>query len=92
MEVKILKRGKFYLTPFTLNHIDEVANNLSHENIRELKILGHLDIKQAITEMYECSECYLVRKEGELFTAVGGLWYAEDQDYPQMFFMFCNKI
>jgi len=92
MEVKILKRGKFYLTPFTLDHIDEVAANLSHENIRELKILGHLDIKQAITEMYECSECYLVRKEGEVFTAVGGLWYNEDQDYPQMFFMFSHKI
>ena len=49
MEVKILKRGKFYLTPFTSDHIDEVAANLSQENIRELKILGHLDIKQAIT-------------------------------------------
>lgn len=91
-EVKILSRGKFYLTPFTLDHVDEVATHLSKENRRELAILGHLDVKQALTEMYETSECYICRKEGESFIMVGGLWFDEDQDCPQMFAMFSDKI
>ena len=91
-EVKIIQRGKYYLTPFTSNHIDEVVEHLCKENRRELKLLGHLDIRQAIEEMYECSECYIARREGDVFLAVGGLWYAEDQDYPQMFAMFSNNI
>jgi hypothetical protein len=75
-----------------LAHVDEVVEHLSKENIRELKILGHLDVRQAIVEMYECSECYIVRKEGETFLAVAGLWFGEDQEFPQMFAMFSDKI
>ncbi len=91
-EVKIIQRGQYYLTPFQPYHIDEVVNNLSIENQRELFILGHTDIRKAIEEMYECSECYLARREGETFLAVGGLWYNDDQDHPQMFAMFSDKI
>lgn len=80
------------MTPFTLRHVDEVVANLSKENKRELAILGHADVEQAIIEMYETSECYLVRREGESFIAVGGLFFTEDQDFPQMFCMFSNKI
>ena len=91
-EVKILQRGKFYLTPFTLDHIDEVAQHLSRENRRELALLGHTDVKQALLEMYETSECYLCREEGSTFIMVGGLWFEEDQIWPQMFAMFSDKI
>jgi hypothetical protein len=91
-EVKILKRGEFYLTPFTLDHIDEVVEHLSKENRRELKLLGHLDLRQAMEEMYETSECYICRKEGESFIMVGGLWFDHDAETPQMFAMFSDKI
>lgn len=91
-EVKILQRGKYYLTPFTLDHIDEVEKNLSYENRHELALLGHLDVREALLEMYETSECYLCRKEGEDFLMVGGLWYDDDQTWPQMFAMFSSQM
>lgn len=91
-EVRIIRRGQYYLTPFTTDHIDEVVEHLSKESRRELKLLGHLDIPQAIEEMQKYSECYIARKEDETFLAVGGLWYDGDQDFPQMFAMFSNNI
>lgn len=91
-EVKILQRGQYYLTPFQPYHIDEVVEHLSSENIEELALLGYTNIRKAITDMYETSECYIARKEGETFLAVGGLWYNEDQDCPQMFAMFSDNI
>jgi hypothetical protein len=87
-----MQRGEFYLTPFTFNHIDEVVAELSQENRREIKLLGYSDVREAITEMYETSECYICRKEGEGFIMVGGLWFDEDQEWPQMFAMFSDKI
>ncbi len=91
-EIKILQRGEFYLTPFTLDHVEEVAQNLSLENRHELAILGHVDVREALIEMYESSECYICRKEGESFIMVGGLWFDDDQTWPQMFAMFSDKI
>ena len=91
-EVKIIQRGQYYLTPFQPYHIDEVVEHLSSENIEELALLGYTNIREAITDMYETSECYIARKEGETFLAVGGLWYNEDQDCPQMFAMFSDNI
>lgn len=91
-EVKILQRGEYYLTPFTLDHIDEVERHLSKENRRELKLLGHVDVREALIEMYHTSECYLCRKEGESFIMIGGLWFDDDQTWPQMFAMFSDKI
>lgn len=91
-EDKIFSRGQFYLTPFKEHHIDEVYKNLSNENKEELYFLGHLDIRKALHEMMSQSQCYLVRKEGEGFMAVTGLWYYEDADFPQMFAMFSKDI
>ena len=91
-EARIIQRGQYYLTPFTLDHIDEVVEGLTQENKRELVLLGHNDFHQAMRGMYETSECYLARKEGESFLAIGGLWYNEDQEIPQMFAMFSNKV
>ena len=91
-EVRIITRGQYYLTPFTTNHIDEVVEHLSKESRRELRLLGHLDIPQAIEEMQKHSECYIARKQDETFLAVGGLWYDGDQDFPQMFAMFSKNI
>ena len=90
-EVKILERGDYYLTPFTIGHIDEIAENLSSENKRELILMGHTDIKQSLYEMQECSECYVARRKDETFLMVGGLWFDGTND-AQMFAMFSNGL
>lgn len=76
MDVKLLKRGKYYLTPLRKDHLPEIHKHLSQENKRELKLLGYENIMDALEEMQEYSECYLARKEGEPFLFVGGLWYS----------------
>ena len=91
-EVKIINRGDYYLTPFTLGHIDEVTENLSPENKRELILLGHTDIQQALCEMHETSDAYLCRRNDDTFLMVGGLWYNDDQESPQMFSMFSDGL
>lgn len=90
-ETKILKRGAFYLTPLSPFHLDEIAENLAPENRRELRLLGYTDMRVAMSEMYETSEAYVVRKEGGPILFVGGLWYSEDQDHPQMFALFMQE-
>ena len=47
-----MERGKYYLTPFTLDHVDEVTDNLSNENKRELALMGRSDVRAALIEMY----------------------------------------
>lgn len=90
-EVKILTRGAYYMTPLSPFHLDEIAENLSPENRRELRIMGYTDLRVAVSEMYEQSEAYIVRKEGGPIIFAGGLWYSEDQDYPQMFALFMKE-
>ena len=91
-EVKILRRGDYYLTPFTLGHVDEVAENLSPENKRELLLLGHTDIRQALHEMHDTADSYLCRRNDDTFLMVGGLWYNDDRESPQMFSMFSDGL
>jgi len=90
-EVKILTRGAYYMTPLSPFHLDEIAENLSPENRRELRIMGYTDLRVAVSEMYEQSEAYIVRKKDGPIIFAGGLWYSEDQDYPQMFALFMQE-
>ena len=92
MEAKIIKRGNFYLTPFTKDHVEEVIANLSPENVREINLLGYHNVRECIEEMMKYSDCYLVRKEGEVFTAISGLWYEDGKETPQFFAMFSKNI
>ena len=91
-EVKIIKRGSYYLTPLKSFHIDELERVLSKENRREIKLLGYCDVRTALEIMSKTSEAYVCRKDGGELLFVGGLWFCEDQDWPQMFAMFSNKI
>ena len=52
-EVKILQRGEYYLTPFTLDHVDEVIEGLTKENVKELVLLGYTDIRKALIDMHK---------------------------------------
>lgn len=92
MEDKLLKRGRLYLTPFKPEHIDEVVNNLSYENVREIKLLGYNSVRECIDDMVKHADCYLVRKEGQVFTAVAGLWYEDSRETPQFFAMFSQRL
>jgi len=92
VDVKLLTRGKYYLTPLRKDHLPEIEKYLSQENKRELKLLGYENIMDALEEMQEYSECYLARKEGEPFLFVGGLWFSGGDDLPQMFAMFSDQL
>lgn len=91
-EPKIMTRGRYYLSPFRENHIPEIRRVLSAENIKELFLLGHNSVEEALNEMLEVTESYIVREEGGDILFVGGLWFDGDLDAPQMFAMFSNKI
>lgn len=91
-EVEVLRRGKCYLTPFTVAHIDEVASILSKENLEEISILGFDSPQEALLDMVESSDCYIARLDSGDILFVGGLWYGEDAELPQMFAMFSSKL
>jgi len=61
-EVKIIKRGSYYLTPLKSFHIDELERVLSKENRREIKLLGYCDVRTALEVMSKTSEAYVCRK------------------------------
>jgi len=92
MEAKIISRGKLYLTPLKQHHLQEIHDNLHPENIRELKLMGYDDIMVALEQMLRDSDCYLARKEGGPFLFVGGLWFDQDQEFPQVFAMFSKNM
>lgn len=91
-EPKIIKRGKYYLTPLKAEHLPEIKRVLSPENIKEIFLLGHASIDEALAEMLQVSECYVAKEEGGDILFVGGLWFDDDVFAPQMFAMFSSAI
>jgi hypothetical protein len=91
-ELKVIKRGEYYLTPLAEKHIDELLEVLSDENIEEIKLLGYSSPKQALTEMHEGAEAYIVRKGNSPPLCVGGIFYDSADDTPQMFAMFSRDM
>lgn len=91
-EPVILKRGRLTLTPLKRWHLPEISKNLSEENRKEITLLGYDSVDQALDEMFETTESYIVRKDDGKIISVGGLWFMSDQDSPQMFCMFTNEL
>ena len=89
-EPKIMTRGACYLTPFREHHIYEFIHVIHPENVRELIELGHTNVKDALTEMVETAEVYLVRDGNNEIIFVGGVYI--DEEDPQMFALFSTKI
>lgn len=89
-EIKIMERGSYYLTPFQEDHVYEFIHVIHPENVRELYKLGHTNVIDALKEMTEMSEVYLVRDGKGEIVFVGGLFF--DEDTPQMFAMFSSKL
>lgn len=89
-EVRIMERGSYYLTPFLEEHVYEFIHIIHPENIREFTQLGHTNIVDALIEVAETSEVYLVRDGNGEIVFVGGVLL--DMDNPQMFALFTTKI
>ena len=89
-EVRIMQRGGYYLTPFYEHHIYEFIHIIHPENIKELLESDYTNVLDALKELTENSEVYLVRDKNDEIIFVGGLFFEEDT--PQMFAMFSTKI
>ena len=77
-EVKILTRGAYYMTPFNEEHVHEFIHVIHPENIRELFKLGHTNIVEALNEVAETCEAYLVRDGDGEIVFVGGLVFGDE--------------
>lgn len=91
-EKKIMQRGKYYLTPFQYQHVQELLPILSVESIKESYVLGYNNPKQMLDEVFEYSESYVVREEGGPLICIAGLFHDEGNDYPQMYAMFTKDV
>ena len=91
-EPVILKRGKLILTPLRRWHLPILSENLSKENREEIALLGYDSVDHALNEMLETTESYIVRNGKGKIVSVGGLWFDNDQDCPQMFSMFTDEL
>ena len=85
-----MQRGSYYLTPFLEHHVYEFVHIIHPENVRELTKLGHTNIAEALREVAETSEVYLVRDGNDEIVFVGGVLL--DLDNPQMFALFTTKL
>ena len=91
-DVKIMRRGKFYLTPLQYNHVDEICANLPPEGLYDIHCLGYDNPKEAILEMMEVSEAYVVKSKDGPILCVTGLFFDVTVELPQFFCIFTNEI
>ena len=91
-EKKIMSRGRYYLTPFQYEHVQELLPILSVESIKESYVLGYNNPKQMLDEAFEHSEAYIVREEGGPIICLAGLFHDIDAQYPQMYAMFTKDV
>ena len=91
-DIKIMQRGKFYLTPLQYSHIEEICSNLPPEGLHDIKSLGYDTPKEALLEMMQISESYVVKSDGGPILCVTGLAFDVTIELPQFFCMFTNEI
>lgn len=91
-EVKVLKRGKNYVTPFSEAHIEELCVSLAPESKYELRCLGYHSTKEALMEMLSNAECYVAKSDGGPILAVGGVFFDHTAETPQFFTMFTVEV
>ena len=91
-ELKVIERGDCYLTPLKEEHFAQIEVSLSPESLKEITILGYDSTRQALEEMHKNAEAYIVRhKDGDII-CVGGLWYGDTTEEPQLFAMFSSRV
>lgn len=91
-EIKIVKRGKYYLTPFLEEHIDELCDSLSPESRFELRCLGYEGVREALNEIIHESESYVAKTKNGPIICISGLIFDKSSDCPQMFAMFTKDV
>ena len=92
VEAKIIKRGKYYLTPLLHSHVNEICSNLPPEGLYDFHCLGYDDPREAILEMMEVSEVYVVKSEDGPILCLTGLAFDIDIELPQFFCVFTNEV
>ena len=92
MQSKVIQRGSYQLVPACASDVPEIVKHLSIESARELKLLGYSSVKEGIEEMVSSAECYIARRDGCVYSCVGGLFHGSENDDPQMFAMFSGNI
>lgn len=91
-EIRVVKRGKCYLTPFTEAHIDELCASLSPESQYELECLGYSSVREALLEVLDQAEAYVAKTEGGPILCISGLFFDASAESPQLFAMFTNAV
>lgn len=87
-----MQRGEYYLTPYKHEHLQEVIEVLSIENVEELSFLGYQRPEEALESLPTIAEAYIARKENGPIIFIGGLLFEDDGQWPQMFAMFSSTI
>ena len=91
-EARIISRGEAFLTPMQHYHIEEMADIIHPANIKEIIEGGYSNIHEALSIMYDNTDSYVCRNADGDIIFVGGLWYYENSDVPQMFVVFANNV
>tara|TARA_R110000772_G_scaffold54324_1_gene124056 strand:+ start:6264 stop:6788 length:525 start_codon:yes stop_codon:yes gene_type:complete len=91
-DLKVMQRGKFYLTPLQYNHVEEICSNLPPEGLHDIYCLGYDSPKEAILEMMENSEVYIVKSKDGPILCVTGLVFDNTIEWPQFFCIFTNEV
>ena len=91
-EIKVLTRGKYYLTPFSEAHVEELCASLSAESKHELACLGYSTVTEALEDIIDQSECYVAKSEGGPIICISGLFIGSSIQCPQMFTMFTDEV
>jgi hypothetical protein len=89
-EIKILSQGAFYMTPFREHHIQEFLKVIHHETLIELYNLGYKSITEALQNVVDTSEAYIVKDKRGVILLVCGL--VHDDETPQMFALFTTNL
>ena len=89
-EIKILSQGAFYMTPFREYHIQEFLKVIHTETLIELYNLGYESITDALKNVVDTSESYIVKDKSGTILLVCGL--VHDDETPQMFALFTLNL
>ena len=89
-EIKILSQGAFYMTPFRDYHIPEFLKVIHHETLIDLSNLGYEKITEALQNVVDTSESYIVKDKSGTILLVCGL--VHDDETPQMFALFSSNL
>ena len=88
----VFTQGGLTVRPVLQDDLDKICRSLSDINKREIEYLGYGNVKEAMEEMYQSSDSYIVTNQDNDMVCLSGLFYSSSQEPPQMYAMFSDKI